>query len=691
MADLQTLYRFVLHLVSCLLVVGLVFMISLVLAYPCEAGKEEIVEAEDIIKALRDGDMEVIDCSGCIVEGNLDFFNLPKEMDEQVIIIKRPLNFRKSVFHGRIGTRNPSMELEEQPPVKFLSTVNFVGASFEDHVNFDGAIFEENAYFDGAQFHKMGSFTRATFNKSAGFRSAQFDERSLFTKTVFEGRTDFAVATFNGITFFDKSKFRYIDENKSWRGANFLFTRFNGLFTYFSEAQFNSTARFIGTNFHGPTYFSGSTFENQAWFLGGCRFDDDVSFKGAKFLKKGSITREKQGKAPRAPVVFAGVVFSGNAIFSGVQFNQVAFCEVDTEVDMGMDTIFRKKADFRRATFETLDLQRVIFESDVDFSNADFGERVDFSNVDIERASITLKWDQLCKKEGNEGWPCINIGDALNYGDTRVPKFEWEGVNLSRQRGKYLVTDSQACCDAFVRFLSSLERNFKELDQQKDAETVHFLVQDTKRTRRWIQGTNRCMNIDMSNMSNLSMNMSNFKGILKKPREYLNIARIKKNKGIKLIECCMDRIVCSFRDLILFKYIYGYGVKYRRYVFASILAIFGFALVYMRRDVLWHEEKKKGEIPRLLKITDVLKKGSDGKAVLKVSDRIIKRYMVGLWFSLSVFTKIGYRDVYVKDKYKKTRLAVKFEWFLGYILGALLLINLISRCEPLFRLVTTFI
>lgn len=720
MADLLTLYRCVLHLASCLLVVGLVVSISPVLAEsvnepsskglsPCEAevGKG-IVKAEEIIKALGEEGDE-IDCSGCIVEGDLDFFTLRKEnfslfswddipgndskrligflekdleinwaknatikkaegnktinvsegknlvtlklnkegnnvtlnisngktyeyvlkeengklnIYKQVIIIKRPLKFRKTVFKGNIGTWNQSMELEKQPPVKFLSKVDFVGVCFEDHVSLDGAIFVEDAKFGGAHFHKMASFTEATFNKSAGFRSAQFDERALFRKTVFEGRTDFAVATFNGITFFDKSKFRYIDddENKSWRGANFLFTKFNGLFTYFSEAQFNSTARFIGTNFHGPTYFFRSTFENQAWFAGGCRFDDDVSFKGAKFLKKGSSTREKQGNAPRAPVLFSGVVFSGNAIFSDVQFNQVSFCEIGTGGDLGMDTIFRKKADFRGAKFETLELQRVIFESNVDFSNADFGERVDFTNVDIERASILLEWEQL-----------------LN--DSKKPtKIEWKDAF---KNGEYQKGDKQSG-DAFVNFLSLLERKFQERGQLKDAAEVHFLVEDTKRKRR--------------------LESEDFK----------------------------DKIYYGL-DTFFLKWIYGYGVKYRRHVLASLISIFGFAFVYMPRNVLRYDQTRdrKTHWPfTSIPIDGFYEKKVPADSTSKITQlkSSIYRFWQGFRFSFYVFTKIGYGGVYVRGRYY--RLAVKIEWVLGFVLGALLLINLANRWEPLYRLVS---
>ena len=287
---------------------------------------------------------------------------------------------------------------------------------------------------------------------------------------------------------------------------------------------------------------------------------------------------------------------------------------------------------------------------------------MDFTDVDIESASITLRWDQLCEKENEELLRIIEgyLWDDLIYGDKRVPKFEWEGVNLSRQHDKYLVTDSQACCDAFVRFLSSLERNFRKHGHQKDAKTVNFLAKDTK--------------------------------------------RIRKSDG--------NGQLYYLWDTYGLKYIYGYGVKWRRYVLLSISFIFGFALLYQRRNVLQHDKSREKKLRLCIKYipTDLDKLHGKRKKIgiksycidkekkvqaysaTKITKRksFSCRFWHGFWLSVYVFTKIGYGDVYVKNEYKKTRLAVKFEWVIGYVLGGLLFLNLISRSEPLSRLFSMF-
>ena len=316
---------------------------------------------------------------------------------------------------------------------------------------FDNAVFKENVTFERAHFHKWVSFKKSTFKKFAHFHSAQFDNIARFDNIQFENNANFAYTTFNSLAFFHRAKF--LLPESEW-GANFLFTRFNRD-SIFSNTHFASNANFIYTQFHGRSYFSNSTFDNQACFSG-VLFDDDVTFKDAKFLKNSPISR-KEGGAPREPVFFGGVVFSGNAVFSNVIFGRVAFCDVGTEVDTGINTIFQKKADFRDATFGTLNLRGAIFQSTVDFSGAVFRGWVNFTNVDIESASINLKWNQLLDE--HKKWFFFNEVEVKFYSD-----------------------DS---------FLSTLKKKFEENMQPDDAGKVRYLKADKTYVKKRESGSFR--------------------------------------------------------------------------------------------------------------------------------------------------------------------------------------------------------
>jgi uncharacterized protein YjbI with pentapeptide repeats len=472
---------YMLRLVGTLLAVGLAFPATLIRAesvndpFPTtavetasEAGKE-VMRAEDIIQVLSQEGGEV-NYSGRMIVGDLNFFDIPPETDpktgQQAIIVKRPLNFRAAEFKGKIASWHSWDRFKgpmDQPQVKFLAQVNFHGARFEDDVSLDAAIFQDEAFFGGAHFYKMASFTEATFIKLADFRTTQFDERALFKKTAFEDEADFAIAIFNWIAFFSDATFGALDKESAQedkKQANFLYTRFKGD-TVFTQASFNGRARFVATNFHGPAYFSKAKFKNQAWFVGGAQFDDNVTFKEAEFLREGAhvyIVYNQPLCGP--PVLFSDVVFSGDAIFSGAKFHHVSFAELGTEADIGRDTVFRKRADFRGTTFDVLDLRRVIFQSETDFSGANFGVKVDLTNADLEKSSLQMDWVQL-------------IG-----ADQKV-KLAWQDVFTD---GKF---DEKAPGSPghknFFIFLSSLEKNFKQREQLDDAGAVHYFTEDLKR------------------------------------------------------------------------------------------------------------------------------------------------------------------------------------------------------------------
>lgn len=193
----------------------------------------------------------------------------------------------------------------------------------------------------------------------------------------------------------------------------------------FTKAIFKCPARFQVTSFYGPTYFSKCIFNDEAQFFRGTRFNDDVTFKSAKFRTNYSINQAEQRESLDAPVsvFFSDVEFSQDAFFSNVTFGNANFSRVYGRGDTGMDTVFRKKVDFR---------------------DAKFSKKVDFTDVDIEQASIKLKLDQLFHN------------GTQNF----------EGKD----------------------FLSSLETNFKKRGQLIEAGEVRYKAEDLKSKRRLKSG-----------------------------------------------------------------------------------------------------------------------------------------------------------------------------------------------------------
>lgn len=420
----------------------------------CPGAPGGIVKASDILLALKAAGPE-LDCRGRTIEGDLNFFELPAAVGpsgKKERLVARPLNFRDAVFKGAVAAWDGTSKLDDQP-VRFGGRFDANNGRFHEAASFDGAVFAADANFGDSRFQKMASFTQATFAGRVTFRSAQFDERALFMKTTFSNEADFAIATFNWLAFFFESTFAH----PAVQGADFLYTRFND-HAVFAKATFTGIARFVGTRFRGPTHFSDATFKDQVWFAGGARFDDSVTFRRAEFTWPDTIKPTGQLREPLAPVLFNGVMFSGDANFAQTKFGHVDFGRIEgLRTEIGVNTTFRRRADFRGATFQSLRLWGVIFESEARFSRADLGQRVDVTDVDITKAAIHITWNQL-----------------LTDGK---PKVVWRDVFKDGQ----LQSGHGAAGGGWLDFLAALERNFRERGQLGDAGNVHYLAEDLKR------------------------------------------------------------------------------------------------------------------------------------------------------------------------------------------------------------------
>jgi len=423
-------------------------------AQSCPSSSGGIVQAEEILLALKETGSP-LDCRGRTIRGDLRLFELPARPvspGKEERVIERALRFQDAVFLGAILTRDQQRQLRDPPRVRFAGSLDFNSTRFEQEASFDGAVFEADANFGNARFQKMASFTEAIFKERVTFRSAQFEERALFTRAHFWNQADFAIATFNWIAFFLESTFSYPPQE----GANFLFTRFNGD-AVFARAMFAGIARFVGTRFRGPAHFSDAVFKREAWFAGGARFDDTVTFRRATQFP--DPDKEASGSAPRAR--FNGVVFAGDANFADAKFDRVSFDPGEkTEAFIGADTVFQRRADFSRTTFASLDLRRVIFQSEVRFSGADLGTKVEVTGLDITRAVVHMTWGQL-----------------LDHGN---PKFFWGEVFSDAK----LSTGDKGDSKAFFDFLAAVERNFRARSQLEDAGDVHYLAEDLERSKR---------------------------------------------------------------------------------------------------------------------------------------------------------------------------------------------------------------
>jgi hypothetical protein len=373
-------------------------MISPVLASPCEAGKEEIVKAENIINELRVGDTDVIDYSNCIVVGDLNLFTLSEKAETGKHLFRLNSSHKKYLKNGSVSntTRqafgNNKVSLSSKAnitkedakkwmiedgdriyiindidtylnistgviditrPLKFNKTVfkgristlnrsirskNRPPVKFLSNINFVGARFEDEVIFRDAIFEECANFDRAHFDKIVTFEDATFKGSARFLSTQFNDRARF-----------DKTNFRY--------KTNFAYATFNSL-AFFRKTKFLYPKRDVwGANFLF-TLFKGDAIFSKAFFRCKARFRL-TSFRGPTYFSESTFKDEA--------LFHGGTRFNDDVTFTGAQFRTNYSINLTPQGESPSTPV-------------SVFFSGVEFSQDATFSNVTFG------NVDFSRA-----------------------------------------------------------------------------------------------------------------------------------------------------------------------------------------------------------------------------------------------------------------------------------------------------------------
>lgn len=127
--------------------------------------------------------------------------------------------------------------------IEFLNTISFSDCQFIGNTTFEGCHFVENISFDRSLFNGVANFNNVRFEKALSFDRIR-------TKPA------------NGGYFYFRG-----DEVKT--GRNYYANSLN-----LRGAYFETEVSFLGREFIGETYFSGTTFANKFWFT-----DCDIGLK----------------------------------------------------------------------------------------------------------------------------------------------------------------------------------------------------------------------------------------------------------------------------------------------------------------------------------------------------------------------------------------------------------------------------
>jgi hypothetical protein len=344
--------------------------------------------------------------------------------------LQHAFNAKSAYFHREFLARRATFGAEfNLDSSKLDGSCDFTGSTFE-RTSFQRTDFGSDALFRSTLFQEIAGFESAIFEGNARFDSGPnqnitvFDNNADFTWAHFAGFADFSGVTFASDVSFNSARMdRLARFNSDPDGA---ITLFKGI-ADFGSAHF-ADAEFSGVRFRGRSYFTSSTFAEDANFnttdasrptefgdttdFGATEFLRDANFSNVVFAKNAQFTRVKVlGRAQfdstlsgnEAPLTeFKGIVdfviadfegqasfcstrFDGRASFRGAKFNAGAFFEPDENTKL--PTVFLASAEFRRAAFFGRAMfTNVIFERRVYFTTADIDALADFSGTDFKGA-----------------------------------------------------------------------------------------------------------------------------------------------------------------------------------------------------------------------------------------------------------------------------------------------------------------
>jgi hypothetical protein len=292
---------------------------------------------------------------------------------DTLIIFFRYCNFKHSLFSKDVCFEHAT----------FSDGASFIVTKYEGEVDFSNIVFRYGVDLSASKFLRKAVFKHSNFVKGGFFSHVEFARDANFNRANFGGNSSFINTQFMGITDFNNSNFI--------EGVNFGASRFSDI-AEFHGSRIGGIARFSGVRFNKNTVFTSSVFTkdidfNGATFEGNAYFDRSIFIGSSDFSNSTFI-----GEAILSDAHFDGKVIISNARFDKIAFfknsqftnllslNIAAFGQYadfrDTQIEqLSWDcsknpTFVESQVDFRNTTISEAHFEDLIFNKDVDFSDA---------------------------------------------------------------------------------------------------------------------------------------------------------------------------------------------------------------------------------------------------------------------------------------------------------------------------------
>ena len=581
------------------------------------------------------------------------------------------VNFEGSTFHKLAYFRRSVFESEAfLSGVQFLSLADFSATQFDARANFKGAasssvLFGGAAKFRKAVFSQEADFSRVQFMDRSDFTDAEFKAAAIFIETVFNGDMQFSAAIFHSAPLFSKAGFRKSVD--------------------FQLAKFFDGGAFDHTEFSGQSSFTAAEFEGEALF-------EQASFKSDALFRSMKV----KGKATFSRTAFHGLAdFQGTSFFARLNLVNASFGDYADFRDARIKkldlncahnpAVLSTRFDLRGAKIGQAHLEDIIFEKDVDFSDADFG--------------VELAWQQepatLSTETGETVFRFITFEDTVSFLRTKFAgRFAMENIKF---KGTANFTDAE-----FLNDTSGDSATF--MISYVDFADLRLRWHQLPETRFWVtSATDRIKSsMELSSLNNdpepVSRVIQSFETIFRDRGQLadanaavfqLKQARLREARAQKQI----SKRLWPELEWLFWGLSCGYGTKIWRIICWAILVDLLFAFVYwlfaeIKRTAFPGAER---EFSFRLRLLDFPKQYSSRSASLGIRSRRYRKFIDALRVSSVILFKVGYRDTTLSTpagSFLNIEYIVALEWLLGFYLLAALLVTLANTQPLINRLLT---
>ncbi|MDX1653691.1 MAG: pentapeptide repeat-containing protein [Candidatus Competibacteraceae bacterium] len=607
--------------------------------------------------------------------------------------------FHQRVDFGQAEFTGDAFFSSQAAETQFREEVDFSDANFGGKADFSDVLFSGPLSFKGSNFKDDVNFARTRFNATATFAESEFAGDADFTEAFFAAQADFSPAIFAGRADFDSSEFAGI--------------------TVFKGAEFQGPGIFVYARFQGPSYFNLSRFNARAVFFDSVMLDE-VTFAEAVLGGRADFLR---------------VAFGKRADFSKVQFDdRASFAETIFSGDASFrDGRFQGEAVFRGAAFSgLLDFQNLSAANTIDLASTNYGAYADFRNAHIHSlnvnsaqrpAIVSARFDMRGARLGQAHFEDVIFEDQVDFSDAT---FGMEGSAQHESATVFrFVTFEKGVSFARTRFSDQLALEnvkFQDLADFTDADlsaiaghsppgfslsyvTFSDLVIDWRQLPPptvWAQGGAQRITTTLET----ALGETAFKPLEPLSRVFERLEAGFRNHGqladanaayyhrkrTELLEARTEGL--TWRRLWLeVQWIFwgvtaGYGTKLWWVVGWALLIDLLFTFIYWLGAAIHREPHPEivREHSLRLRLLDLPKHYLKDKTGRMIRSELVNAFRV----SSVILFKVGYRDTSLSGTVGSIKVdhLVRIEWFIGFYVLAMFTVTLANTQPLLNRLIT---